>query len=40
MDIHQTHGTSISIAKVLDAHVVDGFAYEGPNKSQLALFVK
>ena len=35
MDIHQTHGTSISIAKSLHAHVVDGFAYEGQNKSQL-----
>ena len=37
MDIHQTHGTSISIAKVLHAHVVDGFAYEGPEQEPVGL---
>ena len=40
MDFHQTHGTSISIAKALNATVVDDFAYGGQNKNQLVLFVK
>ena len=37
MDVHQTHGTSISIAKSLHAHVIDGFAYEGPEQEPVGL---
>ncbi|PFD96817.1 hypothetical protein COE15_10910 [Bacillus cereus] len=29
MDHHQTYGTSIAIAKALEANIVDGFAYDG-----------
>lgn len=29
MDHHQTYGTSIAIAKALEADIVDGFAYDG-----------
>ncbi|KEK24581.1 Nif3-like dinuclear metal center hexameric protein [Bacillus gaemokensis] len=29
MDHHQTYGTSVAIAKALDATVIDGFAYDG-----------
>ncbi|MDM5156939.1 Nif3-like dinuclear metal center hexameric protein [Bacillus sp. DX1.1] len=32
MDHHQTYGTSIAIAKALQAHVVDGFCYDGTDE--------
>ena len=37
MDFHQTHGTSISIAKALNATVVDDFAYGGPEQEPIGL---
>ncbi|PGS83163.1 hypothetical protein COD02_17500 [Bacillus thuringiensis] len=37
MDFHQTHGTSISIAKALNATVVDDFAYGGPEQEPVGL---
>lgn len=32
MDHHQTYGTSFAIAKALQAHVVDGFCYNGTDE--------
>lgn len=37
MDFHQTFGTSISIAKALQANVIDGFAYGGPENEPVGL---
>ena len=37
MDFHQTNGTSISIAKALNATVVDDFAYGGPEQEPVGL---
>ncbi|MBJ8055191.1 Nif3-like dinuclear metal center hexameric protein [Bacillus cereus] len=37
MDFHQTYGTSISIAKALQANVIDGFAYGGPENEPAGL---
>ncbi|WIG41396.1 Nif3-like dinuclear metal center hexameric protein [Bacillus toyonensis] len=37
MDFHQTYGTSISIAKALQASVIDGFAYGGPESEPVGL---
>ncbi|UYX51541.1 Nif3-like dinuclear metal center hexameric protein [Bacillus thuringiensis] len=37
MDFHQTYGTSISIAKALNANVIDGFAYGGPENEPVGL---
>ncbi|MED0902704.1 Nif3-like dinuclear metal center hexameric protein [Bacillus nitratireducens] len=37
MDFHQTFGTSISIAKALQANVIEGFAYGGPENEPVGL---
>ncbi|MED1411857.1 MULTISPECIES: Nif3-like dinuclear metal center hexameric protein [Bacillus] len=37
MDFHQTYGTSISIAKALQANVIDGFAQGGPEQEAVGL---
>ncbi|MBE7121539.1 Nif3-like dinuclear metal center hexameric protein [Bacillus cereus] len=37
MDFHQTYGTSISIAKALQANAIDGFAYGGPENEPVGL---
>ncbi|MGE7935929.1 Nif3-like dinuclear metal center hexameric protein [Bacillus paramycoides] len=37
MDFHQTYGTSISIAKALQANVIDGFAHGGPEQQPVGL---